>query len=166
MMIIKCENCNKKFELEESLIPDSGRLLKCSNCENTWFFTKKKKSSTILPQYKNEDLSINQNNTILNTDKSFKKDDEIQKKTLINENLNTDNISDNNNKIEKLNSKFNFNKILSFFLVILISLIALVILLDTFKVPLSGSFPELEIILYNLYETIKDIYLFLKNLFI
>ena len=42
-MIIKCENCNKKFELEESLIPDSGRLLKCSNCENTWFFTKKKK---------------------------------------------------------------------------------------------------------------------------
>ena len=90
----------------------------------------------------------------------------FKKKTLINENLNTDNISDNNNKIEKLNSKFNFNKILSFFLVILISLIALVILLDTFKVPLSGSFPELEIILYNLYETIKDIYLFLKNLFI
>ena len=165
-MIIKCENCNKKFELEESLIPDSGRLLKCSNCENTWFFIKKKKSSTILQQYKNEDLSINQNNTILNTDKSSKKDDEIQKKTLINENLTTDNISDNNNKIEKLNSKFNFNKILSFFLVILISLIALVILLDTFKVPLSGSFPELEIILYNLYETIKDIYLFLKNLFI
>jgi len=165
-MIIKCENCNKKFELEESLIPDSGRLLKCSNCENTWFFTKKKKSSTILPQYKNDDLSINQNETILNTEKSSKKDDEIQKKTLINENLTTDNISDNNNKIEKLNSKFNFNKILSFFLVILISLIALVILLDTFKVPLSGSFPELEIILYNLYETIKDIYLFLKNLFI
>jgi predicted Zn finger-like uncharacterized protein len=165
-MIIKCENCNKKFELEESLIPDSGRLLKCSNCEYTWFFNRNKKSSTILPQYKNDDLSINQNDTILNTEKSSKKDDEIQKKTLINENLTTDNISDNNNKIEKLNSKFNFNKILSFFLVVLISLIALVILLDTFKVPLSGSFPELEIILYNLYETIKDIYLFLKNLFI
>ena len=165
-MIIKCENCNKKFELEESLIPDSGRLLKCSNCEFTWFFNRKKKSSTILSQYKNEDLSINQNNTILNTDKSSKKDDKIQKKTLINENLNTDNISDNNDKREKLNSKFNFNKILSFFLVLLISLIALVILLDTFKVPLSGSFPELEIILYNLYETIKDIYLFLKNLII
>ena len=165
-MIIKCENCNKKFELEESLIPDSGRLLKCSKCEYTWFFNRKKKSSTILPQYKNDDLSINQNDTILKTEKSSKKDDEIQKKTLINKDLTTDNISDNNNKIEKLNSKFNFNKILSFFLVILISLIALVILLDTFKVPLSGSFPELEIILYNLYETIKDIYLFLKNLFI
>ena len=165
MMIIKCENCNKKFELEESLIPDSGRLLKCSNCEYTWFFNRNKKSSTILPQYKNDDLSINQNDTILKTEKSSKKDDEIQKKTLINKDLTTDNISDNN-KIEKLNSKFNFNKILSFFLVILISLIALVILLDTFKVPLSGSFPKLEIILYNLYETIKDIYLFLKNLFI
>lgn len=165
-MIIKCESCNKKFELEDSLIPDNGRLLKCSNCENTWFYYSKKKSSSILPQLKNDDLSINQNDTILNTGKSSKKDDEIQKKTSINENLTTDNISDNNNKTEKLNPKFNLIKISSFFLVILISLIALVILLDTFKAPLSVSFPELEIILYNLYETIKDIYLFLKNLFI
>jgi len=165
-MIIKCENCNKKFELEKSLIPDSGRLLKCSNCEYTWFFNRNKKSSTILPEYKNDDLSINQNDTILKTEKSSKKDNEIQKKTLTNENLTTDIISENNNKIEKLNSRFNFNKILSFFLVTLISLTALVILLDTFKAPLSGSFPKLEIILYNLYETIKDIYLFLKNLFI
>jgi len=165
-MIIICENCNKKFELEKSLIPDSGRLLKCSNCEYTWFFNRNIKSSTILPEYKNDDLSINQNDTILKTEKSSKKDNEIQKKTLTNENLTTDIISENNNKIEKLNSRFNFNKILSFFLVTLISLTALVILLDTFKAPLSGSFPELEIILYNLYETIKDIYLFLKNLFI
>jgi len=165
-MIIECESCNKKFELEESLIPDRGRLLQCGNCENTWFFYIKKKSSGILPQLKNDDLSINQNDTILNTKKSSKKDNEIQKKTLTNENLTTDIISENNNKIEKLNSRFNFNKILSFFLVTLISLTALVILLDTFKAPLSGSFPELEIILYNLYETIKDIYLFLKNLFI
>ena len=165
-MIIECESCNKKFELEESLIPDRGRLLQCGNCENTWFFNIKKKSSGILPQLKNDDLSINQNDTILNTKKSSKKDNEIQKKTLTNENLTTDIISENNNKIEKLNSRFNFNKILSFFLVTLISLTALVILLDTFKAPLSGSFPELEIILYNLYETIKDIYLFLKNLFI
>ena len=148
-MIIKCKNCNKKFELEESLIPDSGRLLRCSNCEYTWFFNRKKKSSTILPQYKNEDLSINQNNTILKTEKSFKKDDEIQKKTLINKDLTTDNISDNN-KIEKLNSKFNFNKILSFFLVVLISLVALVILLDTFKVAAvcvpSGDILSLSVI--------------------
>jgi len=165
-MIIICENCNKKFELEKSLIPDSGRLLKCSNCEYTWFFNRNIKSSTILPEYKNDDLSINQNDTILKTEKSSKKDNEIQKKTLTNENLTTDIISENNNKIEKLNSRFNFNKILSFFLVTLISLTALVILLDTFKAPLSGSFPKLEIILYNLYETIKDIYLFLKNLFI
>jgi predicted Zn finger-like uncharacterized protein len=152
-MIIKCENCNKKFDLDESFIPDSGRFLKCSNCENTWFFNKKKISTNTLSQLKNDDLSINQNDTNINSEKFSKKDDEIQKNSPI-------------NKIEKLNSKFNFNKILSFFLVILISLIAVVILLDTFKTPLSSSFPELEIILYNLYETIKDIYLFLKNLFI
>src|SRR6056300_1732681 len=100
-MIIKCENSNKKFELEESLIPDSGRLLKCSNCENTWLFNRKKKSSTILPQYKNEELSNNKNETILNTEKSSEKNDEIQKKTLINEKFTTDNISDNHNTLEQ-----------------------------------------------------------------
>ena len=32
-MIIECNKCNKKFNVDESLIPENGRLLKCSNCE-------------------------------------------------------------------------------------------------------------------------------------
>jgi len=50
--------------------------------------------------------------------------------------------------------------------VILISIIALIIVLDTFKTPIGYIFPAIEKILYNLYETIKDIYLFLKDLII
>ena len=39
-MIIECPACSKKFNIDEKLIPDEGRLLKCGNCENTWFFKK------------------------------------------------------------------------------------------------------------------------------
>ena len=38
-MLIECENCNKKFEIEESLIPKDGRLLQCGSCNHKWFFS-------------------------------------------------------------------------------------------------------------------------------
>ena len=37
-MIIACEQCNKKFEIESRLIPNEGRLLKCGSCEHVWFY--------------------------------------------------------------------------------------------------------------------------------
>ena len=40
-MIIECPACSKKFNIDEKLIPDQGRLLKCGNCEHTWFYKKK-----------------------------------------------------------------------------------------------------------------------------
>ena len=42
--------------------------------------------------------------------------------------------------------------------------IALIILADTFKSPISIIIPNIELILFNLYETIKDIILFFKDL--
>ena len=39
-MIIECPACSKKFNIDEKLIPDEGRLLKCGNCDYTWFFKK------------------------------------------------------------------------------------------------------------------------------
>ena len=47
-----------------------------------------------------------------------------------------------------------------------LSTLALVILLDTFKMPLSSVFPGLENVLQNLNETLKDIFLFFKDLVI
>ena len=39
-MIITCEKCSKKFNLEDSLIPDEGRELQCGSCNHKWFFKK------------------------------------------------------------------------------------------------------------------------------
>ena len=49
-MIISCENCNKRFEVSDNLIPEEGRLLQCSSCDHKWFFkkTEKKYQSKIL----------------------------------------------------------------------------------------------------------------------
>ena len=39
-MIIVCPKCKTKFDIEDSLIPEKGRLLQCSSCNNKWFFKK------------------------------------------------------------------------------------------------------------------------------
>jgi small-conductance mechanosensitive channel len=65
---------------------------------------------------------------------------------------------------ENKKTTFSVSKFLSYFLVFLITFIALIIVLDTFKSPLSSIIPGLEIFLYNFFETLKDLYLFIKNL--
>ena len=62
--------------------------------------------------------------------------------------------------IKKEKSK-NFSKL---FLVFLISIIAIVILIDTFKVPLSYIIPNINFYLDNLYQSLIDIKLFTINL--
>ena len=55
-------------------------------------------------------------------------------------------------------------KFFSYLIVLIISFVALIILLDTLKTPLINVFPGLEIILFNLFETLKDIKLFIIDL--
>ena len=61
-------------------------------------------------------------------------------------------------------SSFTFGNFLSYIVVILISFIALIIILDTFKIQLYSFFPDLEIWLFSLYEILKDIQLFIRDL--
>jgi len=49
-------------------------------------------------------------------------------------------------------------------LVFIISFIALLIVVDTFRSPLYQIFPNLELITFSLFETLKDIELFIKDL--
>ena len=35
-MIIECQNCNKKFDLEDKQIPLKGRLVQCGFCHSQW----------------------------------------------------------------------------------------------------------------------------------
>ena len=154
-MIISCNSCHKKFEINSDLIPGSGRLLQCGNCDNKWFFTNAKNND--LDQAKR---IVNESAINKDIENKIKKDNEIQ----INEKLN-----DNNNEIEDhikiVNSNVKSkNKVLRLILVFIVSFIALIIFLDTFQQSISLIIPNIETILYNLYETIEDISLFLKDL--
>ena len=156
MMIIECINCNKKFEVDPDLIPEKGRSIQCGSCGHKWFYKK--------------DLSEPSSNT----DNAIIIEEEKQEITISKENTEKLNIQEQTNEEKNLNEtskddksakKSNIlNKIFSYLIVIIISFVALIIVLDTFKTLLSNIFPNLEIILFNLYETFEDISLFLKDL--
>ena len=46
-MIIQCESCSKKFQVEDDAIPKEGRMVQCSNCSQKWFQTPIKIQSSI-----------------------------------------------------------------------------------------------------------------------
>ena len=156
-MIIVCPSCKKKFEIDSNLIPEKGRLLKCGSCDHTWFFNK----DLIEKNKINEDLSIpikQKKEKIFETLKSSNNQNEAQKnKKLVSK----------GSEIIKYEPKsiLTASNFLSYILVFLISFIGLVIILDTFKTPLLSIFPQIEFILFNLFETIIDIQLFIKDLF-
>ena len=162
-MIIECINCNKKFNVDADLIPKQGRQIQCGSCNHIWHFKIESslKEPLILEDEDNQkNLSIAKDTKeiteSINTEKSTElpKDNEIYKDNKIRENTTTE----NNIKISKISDFF------SYLLVFLISFVALIILLDTLKSPLINVFPGLEIILFNLFETLKDVKLFIIDL--
>tara|TARA_E500000178_G_C16474023_1_gene510068 strand:+ start:24 stop:515 length:492 start_codon:yes stop_codon:yes gene_type:complete len=162
-MIIECINCYKKFNVDADLIPKKGRQIQCGLCKHIWHFKIESslKEPLILEDEDNQkNLSIAKNTKeiteSINVEKSTEllKDNEIYKENKIQENTTTE----NNIKISKISDFF------SYLLVFLISFVALIILLDTLKSPLINVFPGLEIILFNLFETLKDVKLFIIDL--
>ena len=164
-MIIDCISCSKKFEVNSSLIPENGRTIQCGSCNHVWLYKPK------IDAQKNEttsDVNENQNDSevdisLTNNQLDQNHDNQEEKKIFnTNEKLISDTIEDKN----KTKKTFGISKFLSYLLVSIISFIALIIVLDTFKSPLSNTIPGIEIFLYNFFETLKDLYLFIKNLFI
>jgi len=153
-MIIQCINCDKRFEVSSALIPLKGRSIQCGSCNHTWFY---KPSADISPK----DLLENNNEIMINDNNQGDNKNEI----IINDNSTQITKSINKTQIKKT-SNFTIGKVLSFFLVCIITFIALIIILDTFESSLSSNLPSLELFLYNFFETIKDIDLFLKDLFL
>ena len=137
-MIISCENCNKKFEVDSKLIPYKGRLLQCSSCDHKWFH----KPAEFIESRQFQENNENKQSSF---DQNLVEEVTISKKT-------------NNNFGKSL------IKIFSYFIVVVISFLAAIILLDTFKSPLSVFFPNLELFLFNLTEILKDIKFFIKDL--
>ena len=162
-MIIECPCKKKKFNIDINLIPAEGRNLQCGSCDRVWFYKKEELISE--PSQVNEDIAIKEkeDSDKLNDDKS--KDQLIKQPVEENEKakskLSTINKTENKSKeIKKTKS----SKFFSYLIVFIISLGALIILLDTLKTPLINIFPGLEVLLFNLYETLKDIKLFIIDL--
>ena len=156
-MQISCPNCTKKFEIDDKLIPSEGRLLQCGSCNNKWFYKHKlqelsKQESKPIPKIKK-----NINDTkVQKSEKLIKPKDE--KETIVIPDIKDDPVKEKNNKIIK---KINYFKI---FLVSIITIITLILILDTFKNQINVIFPNIDIFLYNLYETLIDLSLFFKDL--
>ena len=162
-MIIECPCKKKKFNIDINLIPAEGRNLQCGSCDRVWFY--KKEDSILETPLINEDIAINENEEIDNLDDNKSNDQEIKRQ--VEENKKTKSelsaIKETESKPE-LVKKTQSSKFFSYLIVFIISLGALIILLDTLKAPLINIFPGLEVLLFNLYETLKDIKLFIIDL--
>ena len=158
-MIITCPNCKKKFNIDPTLINNEGRDLKCSSCDHVWHYKVEDVNSTALT------LNENIDNSQTEPHENKTENDEIVKNNeTISKNLTHKKQGKPNNL--SLDKKKNIgSKFFSYLVVFFISLIALVILLDTLKTPLINTFPSLEVILFNLFETLKDIKLFIIDLY-
>ncbi len=156
-MIIECINCNKVFEVNSELIPENGRTIQCGSCNHVWFYNpkileiKKEIKQDIKIDIK-EKPSINQANT--NESRTFKEKSYSKLK------------DKKNYEITKYKPRksLSFTKLLSFLIVMLITFVALLIVIDTFSTNLYQLFPSLELVIFSLFEILKDIKLFIKDL--
>ena len=164
-MIITCPNCNKKFKIDNSQIPDEGRDLQCGSCNHVWLYKIEEENSKILKL--KEEIDINDIETKIdknNEEIVENKNPLIKIETELNNQKKEKNIEkQKETKISK-NTEKTGNKFFSYLIVFIISFVALIILIDTLKTPLINVFPGLEIILFNLFETLQDIKLFIIDL--
>ena len=141
-MQIECVNCSKKFEINSNQIPNEGRLLQCGICDHKWFYNK----AEIEQSFKSKD------DKIVNI---------ISEQPETNDSLKEE--STENQKFKKETKVKSYN-IFKMFFVFIITFFSLVLLLDTFKNQISLFFPNINHFLNNLYLSILDIVLFIKDL--
>ena len=165
-MIIRCPNCNKQFKINPSLIPDNGRDLKCGSCDHVWFY--KIEDKNLEPLSLKDDIINNEDKSDI-VDKKIEQTNEVkislsQSKIDTKDKKDLDKVADkqipSKNKTKNTSGKF-----FSYIIVFIISFVALIILLDTLKTPLINIFPGLETILFSLFEMLKDIKLFIIDLY-
>ncbi len=146
-MIIDCPVCNKKFDIDQDLIPTDGRLLQCGSCNHKWFFKlniNEKKPEEEIKIKPKKDFNVN----VESTDKNLKKEINVETEEII-------------PKKKKEKKSINYLYIIS---VIIISTTAFILVLDTFKNQLTSVFPNIKFLLNNLYQSIEDIKLFILDL--
>ena len=152
-MIIQCENCNKKFEIKDNLIPDKGRLLECGSCAHQWHYT------PITKLELTDEVQIKDEPTEQLIVKKVKKKSKIIKK--IYENDPDNEIGQTNEIITTKEKNISF---INFLLVGIISFVAIVILVDTFENQIAYVIPNISLYINELHEILRDIFLFIADL--
>ena len=162
-MIISCPNCNKKFQIDGTLLPEEGRDLQCGSCKHIWFYKADNEISpplTLSEGFVNNEIEDNLSNkeieNITDNNKSTTQEKLKNKEKKIKDTL--------DNKEIKTKNESTGGKFFSYLIVLIISFVALIILVDTLKTPIINVFPGVEILLFNLFETLQDIKLFIIDL--
>ena len=146
-MIIDCPDCNKKFDIDQNLIPSNGRLLQCGSCNHQWFFKLniiEKKTDEEIKKEEKKDITINEETNYEN----LKTKTKVEREEII-----------SIKKEKEKNISF-----LNILLVIIISSAAFILVLDTFKDSLISVFPNIKFLLDNLYKSTEDLKLFILDL--
>ena len=159
-MIISCPECNKRFNIDQNLVPENGRLLQCSNCMHKWHFIIEKKEEIIEQPIKSEEIiteSKNQEKKINPSQEFIPIEEEIVEKKLKKE-------QKVKKKEQKRKKKDKPIKLLNMIIVTIISVAALIIIIDTFRIELSKYMPLLNPMLDSFYAIIADINSFIKDL--
>ena len=165
-MIITCPNCNKKFNIDVSLIPEKGRLLQCGSCNHKWHYIISKQESendkniNIQNKY-NENIYINK----LPQEEQEEKDNKIKKKPI---SIIQKKIKNKNQELlirtKKNNKKYSLANLLGNLMIILITFVALILIIDTFKISISNYYPLIIPLLDSLYQSLIDLISFVNDL--
>ena len=155
-MIITCPNCNKKFNIDAKLIPEKGRLLQCSGCDHKWHYKIIQNDSAIK---KNDNLQNNndKNVPVNNSSKEIKNNKPKVKTNNI--------VKEKNISKKSIDKKYFYKDSLNILLIIIITFIALILILDTFKIYISNYIPFIIPLLDNLYQSCLDLFSIIKDLF-
>lgn len=187
-MIIECKNCLKKFTVRDIDIPIKGRTVQCGNCSTQWL------QMPITALVTTEDLDVSdvdqdysKNEFIASDGKNYKflgsqwaevlpsgKAGRLAKKKISKELNKLAGITQvkKSKTINKSNQSENQYQeteargmgIFSFLIVLVISVAAIILALDTFKNQLIPFFPDLDNYLVYIFETLNNIYIIIKDL--
>mgnify|MGYP001461503083 FL=1 len=165
-MIITCPNCNKKFNIDVSLISEKGRLLQCGSCNHKWHYIISKQGSE---NDKNINIQNKDNESIYIN--KLPQEEQEEKVNKIKEKKNSkiqEKIKNKNQELsistKKNNKKYSLGNLLGNLMIILITFFALILIIDTFKINISNYFPLIIPLLDSLYQSLIDLISFINDL--
>ena len=189
-MIVECENCLKKFTVKDSDIPSKGRTVQCGNCSRRWLLMPIHSVVTTdnLDVDNDSSQDLSKNEFMASDGKNYKflgsqwaemlpsgKSGRLARKKISKElnELASGKQVKKNKTIQKSNQSVNQYQekqnngmgIFSFLIVLVISVAAIILLLDTFRHQLIPFFPDLDNYLVYVFETLNNIYIIIKDLF-